>query len=204
MSTENTNQTGTVSTILDETVQRNVALSRFDSTFMLESETIGKSIRKTVSKTGAVRVDAMSKKELEALTGLKGGDLLVHMRKVTDGLKSEMAAGFARMAANAEWTGRSITLNKKGDTLTFSLKKVGRPVAIEQKMTLTDAAKLMGIPQGREQEAVKALVDLGIIDQPAEKQEEQPEGEAAPDTSNGEVRKGAPEDGLNEEEKAGE
>lgn len=194
-----TNQTTVASTVIDEAAQQAVALSRFNSVFTLEAQTIGESIQQRVSKTGAVRVDSKGKKELAALTGLKGGDLLVHMRKVTDGLKAEMAAGFSRMASNPEWTGRSITLSKNGDTLTFSLKKVGRPVAVEKVITIADAAQLMGVKPGQEKDAMAALIELGFIDKPADKQDEaKPEGEEQPDQNNGEVRKGTEEETAKE------
>lgn len=142
-----------------------VQLQRFNESFQLQTETVGQSIRKRVSTKGAVRVDLMTKKDVGAALNLKGDALDAHIRETAVGLKSEMAAGFSRLASNPQWVGKAITMNGKGDAITFHLKKV-KPLVISAAKTKTspeDAILALGIPADKQAEAMAALRELGFI-----------------------------------------
>lgn len=155
-------------------INPDVQIQRFNESFQLEAETVGQSIRRRVSTKGAVRVDLMTKKDIGAALNLKGDALDSHIRGLAVGLKSEMAVGFSRLASNPEWVGKAITMNGKGDAITFHLKKV-KPLVISAAKQVTsdeDVAKSLGITTDQLADARKALQELGFIDAP--KQDDKP------------------------------
>lgn len=175
------------------TINPETQIKRFNESFQLEAETVGQSIRRRVSTKGAVRVDLMTKKDLGTALNLKGDALDAHIRTQAVGLKSEMAVGFSRLAANPEWVGKAITMNGKGDAITFHLKKV-KPLVISQAkqvMTADEAIKTLGIPAEKQAEAIKALQELGFIEpQPQdEKPEDESETQPGQPAANGSVGK---------------
>lgn len=186
MSEQSNNTTATAPSITPE-----LQLAKFGETFSLQSEVIGQVVRKKVSGKGAVRVDLMSRKDMGALLSLKGEALDVKMREASVELKGQMAQGFASLAANPNWVGRAITMNAKGDVVSFHLKKV-KPLVIsapKAKVTDADMAKLLGIPEDKLAEARKALQDLGLAPAPAPeaKPEDESETGAGQPASNGAV-----------------
>lgn len=186
MSEQSNNTTATAPAITPE-----LQLAKFGETFSLQSEVIGQVVRKKVSGKGAVRVDLMSRKDMGALLSIKGEALDVKMREASVELKGQMAQGFASLAANPNWVGRAITMNAKGDVVSFHLKKV-KPLVIsapKAKVTDEDAAKLLGVPVEKLAEARKALQDLGLAPaaKPEDKKEDESETGAGQPASNGAV-----------------
>jgi len=110
------------------------ALARFDTNigFKLEGQVIGQSTKRTVSKAGAVTVGVKSKKELAAISGLKGGELDAFIRMRKDEVKDKTCQLATRIAGDANWTGAGVTMSGKGNKVTLSFVKV-EPV----KVTLT-------------------------------------------------------------------
>lgn len=156
-------------TTVETAINPDLQLRKFSDSFALQGEIVGQSIRKRVSTKGAVRVDVMTRKDVGAALNIKGDALDVHMRTATNQLKAEMMAGMSRLAANADWTGRAITMNAKGDVITFALKKV-KPLQLSAptpKPTAAEAIKLLGIDPAKQEEAIKALQELGFMAPPA-------------------------------------
>lgn len=176
--------------VTEAPINPQVQLARFSDAFQLEGEQVGQSIRKRVSTKGAVRVDLMTKKDISAAMNLKGDALEAHVREIAVGLKSEMAAGFSRLASNPNWVGKAITMNGKGDAITFHLKKVKPLVISTPKAQLSDVQAAIGaLPADKQAEALKALTELGFIDAKPEAPQPEDESETGPgkSASNGAV-----------------
>ena len=154
---------------IDVTKQLNI----FTDAFQLEGEKVGTSVRKKVSlKTGQVRVDLMTRKDITAALNIKGEALDIHMRDKAMALKSEMAAGFSRLASNPNWVGQAIVMKGDGEAITFHLKKVKPLVLSTPKAAELDEAamlKKLGV------DPVKfAMMKADMAIKPEEKPEEKP------------------------------
>ena len=126
------------------------AIARFDTTtgFRLEAEIIGRSVKKTVSKSGAVKVALAAKKELAVISGLTGADLDAWTRMRKDELKAKQSEMAARMSGDNNWTGGEIVLSAKGDAVTMKWKKAAPiTVGLRAEPTNAELAQTLGITE---------------------------------------------------------
>ena len=131
----------------EEQAKRNTAIARFDTTtgFKLEAEVIGQATKKTVSKSGAVKIGMDSKKALAARSGLSGADLDAWTRMRRDELKSKQSELAARMSGDNNWTGGEIVLSAKGDAITMKWKKAAPITVGLAEPTEEQAAAKLGL-----------------------------------------------------------
>lgn len=142
--------------VAENAAKEETAIARFDATvgFKLEGEVVGKSTRRTVSKSGAVTVGVKSKKDLAVISGLKGGELEAFVRMRKDEVKDKTCQLATRIAGDANWTGVGVTMSGKGNKITLSFAKV-EPIKVSLTPPVTDEA--MAEQLGLTVEQVKAM-----------------------------------------------
>lgn len=164
-------------------IDKFAVIKRFEETFKLEGEVVGHSIKRSVSKKGAIRVALKPAKEVGKDLNIKGDALAKHMRELGIGLKGEMQVGFNRIASNPAWVGLAVTQNAKGNVVTFQLKRV-EPLAISEvarELTNEEMAAQLGIPveMVAQMKAMKAQKDAEEAELKRMEAEEQAAQQAA-------------------------
>ena len=134
--------------LAEQAKAKQLAIARFDTTtgFKLEAEIIGRAVKKTVSKSGAVKIAMEGRKQLSVQSGgLTGGDLDAWTRMRRDELKTKQSELAARMSGDNNWTGGEIVLSAKGDSITMKWKKAAPITVGLAEPTEEQAAAKLGL-----------------------------------------------------------
>lgn len=165
--------------IQEAIAKKNIALTRFDNatSFKLEAEVIGRATKKTVSKSGAVKMSIQGKKELGVISGLSGADLDAWTRMRKDELKAKQSELAARLSGDNNYTGAEIVVSAKGDAITMKWKKAAPITVGLAEPTDEQAAAKLGISLEelnafKAMKAAKAEADKVAAEAAAKAQEE--------------------------------